>query len=104
VFVCSGGYNLGGDCLATLTGDDSTRRAIVFIARKHAKKGIAQIEMSLGGVYGLTGDGRRVTLYGRPTYMEKPSAVARDLHPKHRETAERIAGGLAQILGVRIRR
>lgn len=96
VFVTSSGHCLGGDCLATLTGDDATRSAIVRTAKKHARAGIVRVRVHLGAVLGDTAEGRTVGLMSRPAYMETAGAV---FHPAHRVKAERFAAAIADTFG-----
>ena len=96
VFVTSSGHCLGGDCLATLTGDDATRAAIVRVAKKNARSGIKRVRVYLGAVLGDAADGRTVGLMSRPSYMETAGAT---LHPTHHAKAERFAAAIANTLG-----
>jgi hypothetical protein len=88
VFVTGGGHNLGGDCLATLCGDDSTRSSVARAARK--ANGVTGVRIFNGAVYGVRPGRAELVLRGRPSFVR----------PQDRRAAEVFGEALALTLGV----
>jgi hypothetical protein len=87
-FVTSSGHVLGGDCLATLCGDDATRSSVARAARKAA--GVTAVRVHNAAVFGVRVGRGDVTFRTRPGFV-------RDVD---RAAAERFGSALALALGV----
>ena len=102
VFITPTGHKLGGDCLATLTGDDSTRRSLVAASKKAV--GATSIRVGASSVYAVYGSGAFAK--AKPVYgdMRLESATWASQAPEVRRSAHqalvRFAGSLADMLGI----
>lgn len=96
-----GAYVLGGDCLATLTGDDSTRSAVARAAKKHGGKGVLSVFTLLGAVFGRKSRLDSVCLRPRPWYITDRS-LGSDVRPEDQVKARTFAAAMAQALDVEL--
>jgi hypothetical protein len=102
VFIAPTGHKLGGDCLATLTGDDSTRRSLVSAAKKAV--GATSIRVGASSVFARFGSGASAKdkrLFN-DVRLENPSWASQVPGARQRAHEElvRYAVSLADMLGI----
>lgn len=96
VFVTASGYKLGGDCLATLSGDDSTRQWTIGAAMKSAGAERIHFDAGSGRILAWISGGKKTYLFDDPTFAR----LVPSLRKQRAEQYCKKAKALAEALGV----
>lgn len=96
VFVTASGYKLGGDCLATLTGDESTRQWMIGAAMKSAGAERIQFDAGSGRIIAWISGGKKTYLFDDPSFARLVPSLRKQRAEQYCKKAE----ALAEALGV----